>query len=168
MILISMYLTAIVLANLSVAYFGPQFAIVNSFVLIGLDLTVRDALHERWRGRNLWRNMLLLIGGGSVLSALLSIQALPIAIASFVAFSATGITDTLVYQLLGHRARLLRMNGSNVVSAGVDSLVFSALAFGFPLLWGIIAGQYIAKVAGGFVWSLVLNHATQRLPLFRR
>lgn len=37
MILIALYLAAIVLANLSVAYFGPAVSIVNSFLFIGLD-----------------------------------------------------------------------------------------------------------------------------------
>ena len=60
MILIIVYLSAIVLANLSVAAFGPEMSIVNAFLFIGLDLSTRDALHERWQGRNLWRRMLLL------------------------------------------------------------------------------------------------------------
>jgi hypothetical protein len=51
--MIILYLAAIVAANLSVAHFGPSVAVLNAFLFIGLDLTTRDALHERWRGRNL-------------------------------------------------------------------------------------------------------------------
>lgn len=155
--LIVLYLTAIVAANLLVAQFGPSVTILNAFLFIGLDLTTRDALHERWQGRNLWRNMLLLIGAGSLLSAALNWQAGQIALASFVAFAVSGVVDTLVYKALGERTRLVRMNGSNVVSAAVDSLIFPALAFGFPLMWSIVLGQFVAKVAGGFLWSLVLS-----------
>lgn len=157
MLLIALYLTAIVAANLLVAQFGPSISILNAFLFIGLDLTTRDALHERWQGRNLWRNMLLLIGAGSLLSAALNWQASNIALASFVAFAAAGVVDSLVYMALGDRARLVRVNGSNVVSAAVDSLIFPALAFGFPLMWSIVLGQFVAKVAGGFLWSLVLS-----------
>lgn len=164
MMLIVLYLAAIVAANLLVATFGPQVSIVNAFLFIGLDLTTRDALHERWQGRNLWRNMLLLIGAGSLLSALLNANAVPIAIASFVAFLAAGIADTLTYTALGERAKLVKVNGSNVVSAAVDSLIFPALAFGLPLLWGIVVGQFVAKVAGGFLWSLVLNRRRLEVP----
>lgn len=160
--LIAIYLIAIVAANLSVAAFGPSVSILNAFLFIGLDLTTRDALHEHWHGRALWPRMLALIAGGSVISAALNWQASNIAVASFVAFAAAGIADTLVYHALGSRARLLRVNGSNVVSAAVDSAIFPALAFGFPLLLPIMIGQFVAKVAGGFLWSLILMSRRER------
>jgi hypothetical protein len=155
-ILIGLYLTAIVAANLSVAHFGPSVAVLNAALFIGLDLTVRDALHERWHGAHLRRNMGLLIVAGSLLSWLLNADAARIALASCAAFGLAAVADTLVYVALGHRARLVKMNGSNVVSAAVDSVVFPALAFGFPLMFGIMAGQFAAKVGGGFVWSVIL------------
>lgn len=156
MIYILSYLTAIVAANLLVAQFGPSVAVVNAFLFIGLDLTARDALHDAWHGRNLVPKMALLIGAGSVLSYVLNRNAGPIALASFVAFAGAGIADSLVYTLLGDRARLVKMNGSNLVSAAVDSVLFPALAFGFPLLWVVMLGQFAAKVLGGGLWSLVL------------
>jgi uncharacterized PurR-regulated membrane protein YhhQ (DUF165 family) len=156
-VLIVLYLVAIVAANLLVAQFGPAVTALNAFLFIGLDLTTRDALHERWQGRDLWRNMLLLIGAGSLLSAVLNWNAANIALASFAAFLAAGLVDALVYVALGQRTRLVRVNGSNVVSAAVDSLIFPAVAFGLSLMWPIVLGQFVAKVAGGFVWSLVLN-----------
>ncbi len=130
MILIALYLIAVIAANLLVAQFGPSIAIIDAFLFIGLDLTSRDSLYERWHGQNLWRNMLLLIGSGSLLSALLNVNAISIALASFAAFLAAGLVDTLVYQVLGSRAKLVKMNGSNLVSAAVDSLIFPTLAFG--------------------------------------
>lgn len=157
MLLITVYLIAIVLANLSVSMFGPSVTIVNAFVFIALDLSTRDRLHEQWQGRDLWRNMLLLIGTGSLLSALVNWNAAPIALASFGAFLAAGIVDAIVYQLLGERSRLVKMNGSNLFSAAVDSIVFPALAFGFPLMWGIVIGQFVAKVVGGAIWAYLLT-----------
>lgn len=155
--LIALYLTAIIAANLLVAQFGPSVSILNAFLFIGLDLTARDGLHERWHGKQLWWKMVLLIGAGSLLSWLLNRNAGPIALASFVAFAGAGVADTLVYWLLGDKARLVKMNGSNVVSAAVDSFLFPVLAFGLPILWPIVAGQFIAKVLGGFVWSVILT-----------
>lgn len=157
MILVVLYLVAIVAANLSVAYFGPAASIVNAFLFIGLDLTIRDLLHEHWQSRNLIRNMALLIVSGSFLSYALNANAGMIALASFFAFAAASTGDTIVYAILGNRAKMLRVNGSNVVSAAIDSVIFPAIAFGFPMLWGIMAGQFMAKVVGGFVWSLVLR-----------
>lgn len=155
--LIVLYLLAIIVANLLVAQFGASVTVFNAFVLIALDLSSRDALHEAWQGKQLKRKMLLLVASGSVLSALLNWNAAPIALASFVAFSLSGLADTLIYAILGKHSRLVKMNGSNLVAAGIDSLIFPVIAFGFPLLWHIVLGQFIAKVLGGFVWSLLLN-----------
>lgn len=151
-----LYLVAIVAANLSVAQFGPSSAVLNAFLFIALDLTARDKLHDAWNKNGLWWKMLLLIATGSILSWLLNRDAGPIALASFIAFMLANIADTLTYQALGSRAKLVKVNGSNLVSAAVDSLVFPTLAFG-GLLWPIVIGQFVAKVVGGFVWSVVLN-----------
>ncbi len=156
-LMIGLYLVAIVAANLLVAAYGPSVTILNAFLFIGLDITARDGLHEAWKNEGLWWKMLLLIAAGSILSALLNANATQIALASFLAFGGAGIADTIAYHLLRDRTRLLKINGSNVVSAAVDSVLFPALAFGFPLLIGVMIGQFIAKVAGGFVWSIILR-----------
>lgn len=164
--LIGMYLAAIVVANLTVAIFGPAVAVFNAFVFISLDLTSGDGLHEAWRGRGLAWKMAALIASGSALSyalALLLPSSLPpdrvaqIARASFIAFAVSAGLDRLTYAALGERAYLVKVNGSNVVSAAADSLIFPALAFGLPLLWPIVVGQFVAKVAGGAVWGYVLR-----------
>lgn len=161
MIYIVMYLVAIILANLTVAAFGPGMAIINAFLFIGLDLTARDRLHDAWRGDKLIPKMAALIAAGSILSWLLNRNAGPIALASFIAFAAAATVDAIVYHLLGKYPRWLRINGSNVPSAFVDSLVFPTLAFG-ELLPAIIFGQFIAKTLGGFAWSLVFRWMDQR------
>lgn len=155
MIYVFMYLAAIVAANVSVTLFGPGVTVLNAFLFIGFNLTARDRLHDAWHGRNLRRKMALLILAGAVLSALFG--AGRIAAASFVAFAVSEAVDTIVYQRLGERHKLVQVNGSNVFSAAVDSVVFPALAFGWPLLWLIMIGQFAAKVGGGAVWSLLLN-----------
>lgn len=156
MLYVVMYLVAVVLANLTVAAFGPKMAIVIAFLFIGLDLTARDRLHDAWRGNRLVPKMLVLIAVGSLLSWLLNRDAGQVAIASFVAFAAAASVDTVIYHLLGRYPRWMRINGSNVPSALVDSLLFPTLAFG-AFLWPIVLGQFLAKVLGGFVWSLVFR-----------
>lgn len=154
--LIILYLVAIVAANLLVAQFGPSVAILNAFLFIGLDLTTRDRLHEQWAGRGLWWRMFVLIASGSLLSWLLNANTGPIALASLVAFAAAGVADALTYYALGGRSYLVRVNGSNVVGALADSLIFPWLAFGawLPL---IVTGQFAAKVLGGALWAIVLR-----------
>lgn len=158
---VALYLVAIVAANLSVAAFGPSVTVVNAFLFIGLDLTLRDRLHDAWEGRGLVIRMALLIAAGGAISYLLNRDAGPIALASTVAFAVAAALDGTVYGLLGDRGRLLRINGSNVVGAAADSLIFPTLAFG-SLIPAIVIGQFVAKVAGGFVWSVVLAVPVRR------
>ena len=42
MLYVILYLSAIILANLSSNYFGANASIINAFLFIGLDLTSRD------------------------------------------------------------------------------------------------------------------------------
>lgn len=168
--LIALYLLANVIANLTTATLigtWPVIVIVNSFLWIGLDLTSRDALHEAWIGRGLWPRMVALICFGGLLSAAVNVQAAPIAIASCLAFVSSAMADTLVFHWLRVQPWLVRVNGSNVVSAVIDSGVFlSCLALFGGLPWALVPwlmlGQTLAKIGGGFVWSVVLPHVPWR------
>lgn len=159
--MIVLYLSAIIAANLSVAYFGPVAVIPNSFLFIALDLTSRDALHSRWQGSGLTIRMLALIATGSALSWLLNRNAGPIALASFVAFAAAATTDALVYHALRRRSWLVKVNGSNIPAAVVDSAVFLYLAFGAGALV-LMPLQVLAKCLGGLCWSIILQRRIAR------
>ena len=145
-----LWLTAIVAANLSIGHFGPSASIINAFLLIGLTLTTRDILHEKWEGKNLKVKMGLLISAGGLLSWLTQPAIGGIAIASVTAFAISEIVDSIIY------GKTRSINKSNAVSAGIDSIIFPVMAFGgFPIF--IILGQWSAKVLGGFVWSHILK-----------
>ena len=154
--LIALYLAAIVAANLTVTAWGPSASIVNAFLFVGLDLVARDRLHDRWRGHALAPRMALLIVAGGLLSMALNAAAWRIAVASSLAFVAAATVDALTYHALHRRPYLQRVNGSNIASAAVDSILFPTLAFG-ALLPRVIAGQFAAKVAGGALWALLLR-----------
>lgn len=149
------YITAIVAANLSVAAFGPWVSPINAFLLIGLDLALRDHLHERWSGPGLWPKMLGLICAAGAISYALNPAAGVIAVASVAAFCLSGAADALAYHLLRDRPFMQRSNGSNIAGAAVDSLVFPTIAFG-ALMPQIVALQFVAKVTGGAVWSYIV------------
>ena len=156
--MIALYLGAIVAANLLAARFGPSVTVLNAFLFIGLDLTSRDALHDRWHGKGLRWKMTLLVGGGSILSYALNRDAGRIAVASFIAFAAAGIVDVLVYEWSLRRgsSRMRRINESNVAAAAVDSTLFPTIAFGGFLPF-IVLGQFAAKVFGGAVWAWIIG-----------
>ena len=154
--LIAIYLIAIVTANLAVSKFGPSVSIITAFLFIGLNITTRDYLHDTWEAGALKRNMFLLIAAGSVLS--LFFNAGRIALASFMAFAISETVDAITYQILKNKnkPRWMTINGSNTLSAIVDSFVFPTLAFGvfLPL---IILGQIAAKIGGGFIWFIIIR-----------
>lgn len=156
MLAVIIYLIAIVVANITILWFGPQAAIINAFILIGLDLSLRDKLHDQWHGKHLWLKMLALICGGSVITIVLNWGALAIAIASSTAFFVAGIGDALLYAKLRKYKFLIRSNGSNIAGSALDSFIFPTMAFGI-IMPEIIIGQFVAKIAGGAIWSLVLQ-----------
>lgn len=156
MIYVVVYVAAIVAANLSVAAWGPWVSPINAFLLIGLDLSLRDHLHDQWMGKNLMLRMGALIAASGAISYVLNPASGMIAIASVVAFTAGGLTDALIYQSLIRRDYLVRSNASNAGGAIVDSFMFPTLAFG-AFLPTIVALQIAAKISGGFLWSLALR-----------
>jgi hypothetical protein len=46
--MIAIYLSAMVIANLTVHWFGPAVTPLNALLLIGLDLSLRDRLQEKY------------------------------------------------------------------------------------------------------------------------
>ena len=146
------YVGAIFAANLIVVQFGPWFSIINSFLLIGLDLSLRDFLHDRI---GVWRVLGLVVMAG-VLSYVANPSAGMIAVASALSFVLANVTDTAVYQRLISHRWLLRANASNAAGAAVDSLAFPLIAFG-ALMPQIVIGQFLAKLAGGALWAAVIQ-----------
>ena len=94
------FLFSIVAANLLVQWQGAWITPINAFVLIGLDLSLRDHIHEKWHGKQLGLKMLGLICAGAIITYLLNRNAGMICVASVVAFSVALIVDAFVYQKL--------------------------------------------------------------------
>lgn len=145
------YALAMTLANLSVAAFGPGVMPVNAFVMIGLDLALRDWLHVRIK---VWQMGALIALTGLVTLAL-NPEAGRIAVASASAFTLAALVDWAVFSVL-RGSWLFRANASNVAGAAVDSLLFPTIAFG-TLMPAIVLAQFLAKVAGGALWSAALR-----------
>jgi len=155
-IAILIYAAAMTVANLSVAAFWPAISPVNAFVLIGLDLALRDWLHVRLKA---WQMLALIVAAGAITYAL-NPAAGKIAVASSAAFTAAALVDWATFARM-RGSWLFRANGSNVVGAAVDSLIFPTLAFG-ALMPHIVALQFVAKVVGGAMWAWVLARTAQR------
>lgn len=146
---------AIVAANLTASTLGPSVTPVIGFTMIGLDLTLRDKLHDRWSGRHLWLRMFTLIAGAGTISYLLNPASSQIATASVTAFCVSSAVDALAYQSLKHKPWVVRANGSNAAGSAADSILFPMIAFG-AFLPEIVALQFAAKLAGGALWSGII------------
>jgi uncharacterized PurR-regulated membrane protein YhhQ (DUF165 family) len=145
------YALAMTLANLSIVQFGPAVIPLNAFVLIGLDLALRDWLHVRIKA---WQMGLLIAVSGCITYAL-NPSAAQIAVASAVAFMAAAVADWAVFARMGG-SWIKRANASNVAGALVDSIVFPAMAFG-GIDPKIVASMFIAKIAGGAIWTWLIS-----------
>ena len=156
MIYAGIYIAALVAANLLVAWLGVWFSLVNAFVLIGLDLSLRDKLHDLWEGEKLPIKMGGLIATASIVSYAINPATGMIAFASLAAFSLSMVADAFVYQYLKDKEWMIRVNGSNIAGSAVDSVVFPTIAFG-GLMLEIVALQFIAKVGGGYIWSRIFK-----------
>lgn len=154
--LIGAYLLAIVVANLSVAHFGQIALVFTGLVLIPFDFVTRDLLHDRWKFRDLYKRIGLLILSGAIITTILNADAINVAFASVVAFSAGTLCNTFLYSKMYHLDRVLRMTRSNAVTSVIDSTVFPLLAFGFIDIRITIA-QILFKTAGAYAWALVVR-----------
>lgn len=149
--LIALYAAAMTLANLSIAHWGPWVSPINAFLFIGLDLALRDLIHERLKTHQ----MGLLIAATGLLTYVLNPSAGMIAVASAVSFTAAAVVDWGVF-IKASGTWLKRSTKSNVAGAAVDSLLFPTIAFG-TLMPQIVLTQFLAKFAGGVAWGFLIN-----------
>lgn len=147
-----LYVLAVCAANFSVHVFGPLVTPLNAFLFIGLDFVIRDKLHERIGILKMF--CLIAVAGG--VSYALNPATDMIAIASVASFALAATADATVYQALIKKPWMVKSNGSNLASSAVDSVVFPLIAFGAFMPW-IVAGQFLAKVFGGVIWSWILR-----------
>jgi hypothetical protein len=145
------YAVAIVLANYLVSIFGPVVTPVNAFVFIGFDLALRNWLNLQL---NKWQMGAMIFGTG-LISYFLNDTMQTIAIASAVSFTLASLVDWAVFNKIKGEW-IKRENISNTAGALVDSIAFPTIAFG-SLMPEIVLLQFLAKVLGGFIWTLLLS-----------
>ena len=153
------YITAVLLANLTATWFVPlplfgQVA-VGTFVF-GFTFTQRDRMHVRGR-----KFVYGVIGLSALLSLVLSAMGhVPprIILASVVAIILAETADTEIYQRLLAKSWWHRVLTSNAVSIPLDSLFFNLVAFlgvfEARMLVSIIFGEIVVKFLVGAVAAI--------------
>lgn len=150
-IAIILYAIAIIIANSLAAKFGPSITPYTAFAFIGLDLTIKDYLQVRLTK---WQMASVIVGAG-ILAFAIDSSARFIAVASLIAFVVSSFADYITFRLTSGKW-LKRSMYSNAVGAAVDSIVFPTVAFG-GLMPMIVAGQFVAKVAGASLFAVLVS-----------
>jgi len=124
------YVGCTILANFTFDSFLPlgDFFLVNvGTFFFGVTFTQRDRLHRF--GRGVVYRVILFAAGANVLAALAVGTPLRYVAVSFLAIVVSEAADTEVYHRLLHRRWITRVAGSNAVSAPLDTILFTTLAF---------------------------------------
>ena len=142
------YLVAVVGANLIVKHYGASSTPYVAFFLVAAALIFRDQFAD-------------MVGYQRVL-----IQLALIAKASVIAFTASEIIEGGLYIAWHKRPWMDRAPGSAAVAAAVDSVLFISIAFGFT--FSIAFAQWVAKVAGAWLWARVIQEVRTRRAVLAR
>lgn len=155
------YVSATLLANFTLDSFIPvgSFFLVNVGTLFfGLTFTQRDRLHRY--GRRAVYGMILLAATANVALAASLGTPIRFVVVSFITILLAEAADTEVYQRLLARRWLVRVASSNAVSAPLDTILFTLMAF-----WGqpyatagwmtqVIVTDILVKYLAGMVAAL--------------
>lgn len=128
----TVYTACTVLANYTLDSFLPvgQFFLVNvGTFFFGVTFTQRDRVHKYGR-RNVYRMIAFAAVANVVMSLLVGTPFRYVAVA-FVSILISEAANTEVFERLLHRPWFQRVAGSNAVSAPLDTVIFTLLAF-----WG--------------------------------
>ncbi len=155
------YVAATLLANFTLDSFLPLggFFLLNVGTLFfGLTFTQRDRVHRF--GRRAVYQMIFVAAIANVLLAASLGTPLRYVAVSFLTIVLSETADTEVYQRLLHRRWLVRVAGSNAVSAPLDTILFTLLAFwGEPFatpawMTQVIVTDVLVKYGSGFLAAL--------------
>jgi uncharacterized PurR-regulated membrane protein YhhQ (DUF165 family) len=159
----SVYVAATVLANYTLDAFlpvGPWFLINVGTLFFGVTFTQRDRIH-RFGRPTVYATIVVAAIANVAAAASLGTPLRYVAV-SFLAIVASESADTEVYQRLLARRWLTRVASSNAVSAPIDTILFTVLAFaGAPFATAgwmaqVIATDVLVKYGSGLATALLL------------
>lgn len=155
-VLVLVFLAAVVISNIVATRYGAIVTPYTAFLLVGLGMIIRKVLQNLWTGDQLVKRIGALILIGCALSWLVVRDAGMVALGSAVGFLVSGTIGSIGYaKLKGSEPK--RRGWSNIIEAVIDSLLFIAIAFGWPPNFHVVYAQIMAKVAGGVFWALILR-----------
>jgi len=154
-LVIFLYLSSIVCANLLVKYLGAYGLWFSSFFLIPFDFVTRCLLHEKWNGLKLILRLFAITSIACGLTYALNVDAKLIAFASISGFTSAQLVAGIFYQFSKKKSWFFKVNMSDLVAIIADSIVFQIVAFGHED-WTVTSGQVAIKFTGGLLWYYIL------------
>lgn len=130
------------IANILAFVFGAWITPLNALVLIGADMVLRDRLQYEYG----MVYSLACCGLAGVVTVLMSPAAGMIAAASVVSVVLAGFASAMTFRVKAGNF-FDKAVPANIASAGIDSLIFPAIAFGSIML-DVSFAQFLAKVVG--------------------
>lgn len=155
-LILFLFLSAFVAANLIVKHFGAQGLLISSFLLIPFDFVCRCLIHEKLSGKRLFLTLSALTLAAAVITYIINRDALNIALGSIAGFTAAQIMAGYFYQQVKQSGSwFFKVNISDLIAIVFDSIAFQLVAFSVfsPLVMG---GQVIIKFAGGLLWFFII------------
>ena len=129
----------------------------SGVLMIGVALVLRDLVHEYWGAKHALGAVVL----GAVLSYFLANPY--IALASFIAFAISELSDFFVYAKLRQKNKPLAILASGGVGSVIDSIAFLTIAFGsLQFIEGQIIGKLIISIIAAsalFGWKRYKENA---------
>jgi queuosine precursor transporter len=165
------YVGCTVLANFTLDSFIPigDFFLVNVGTLFfGITFTQRDRLHGF--GRGVVYRVIVGAAVANVLAAWSVGTPWRYVAVSFLAIIVAEVADTEVYHRLLHRRWFTRVAGSNAVSAPLDTIIFTVLAFaGAPFatagwMTQVIVTDVLVKYGASLVAAVTLLSRPEWVP----
>lgn len=154
-LIVFLYLTSIICANLLVKYLGAYGLWFSSFFLIPFDFVTRCLLHEKWKGLKLILRLFVITTIACALTYALNTDAKLIAIASITGFTSAQIAAGIFYQFNKDKSWFFKVNVSDLLAIIADSIVFQLVAFGHTDSL-VTLGQIAIKFTGGLLWYYIL------------
>lgn len=144
------FLLCITTANLLATHYGMWITLLSSFFLIGIEMTCRDFLNTRIKKHQ----MILVVFVAGLLSYTINMSSINIALASSIAITVSCLLDYYVFNNV-KGSWFKRSNVSNIISATVDSFIFTLIAFGgfYSLL---LIGHISLKLLGGLCFTVLV------------
>lgn len=155
-LMISVYVTMFLIANVLVSVFGPAITPINALFLIAGDMVLRDRI--QYESGVAWSISACVIAGLATIAIAPGSEM--IAVASALSVMLAGSASALAFKLKSG-GFFSKAMPANISAAAVDSLAFPLIAFG-SIMPGVTLAQFAAKTIGATIILMIIKRYTKR------